>query len=257
MSGKRKDTAVARPDAADEDKGSLSGEEVRDYLGRHPDFLTAHPELLEALSTPSRWSGDGVVDMQQFMLERLRGEIDSLRGCAQEVIETSRTNMSAQTRVHAAVLALLAANNFDHLLRTIAEDLPLLLDVDVVTICFETDGGGAMVEAELASPHIRRLEAGWVDGILGRDSDVALFREMEDDGTLFGSGSGLVRSAALGRLRPGATTPNGLLALGSRGNAFHPGQGTDLITFLGRVIERCIHRLLIPRSAPGGASVID
>ncbi len=246
MTGKHKDTAVEQPNAAGEAKGGLNGEEVRDYLGRHPDFLTRHPELLEALSTPSRWSGDGVVDMQQFMLERLRGEIDSLRGCAQDVIETSRTNMSAQTRVHAAVLALLAANDFGHLLRTIAEDLPLLLDVDVVAICFETGGADGVMETELASPPIRRLEAGRVDGLIGRDRDVALFREMADDGTLFGGGSGLVRSAALGRLRPGPTTPEGLLALGSRGNTFHPGQGTDLITFLGRVIDSRVHRFLAP-----------
>ncbi len=244
MTGKHKDTAVEQPNTTGDAKEGLNGEDVRDYLGRHPDFLTAHPELLEALSTPSRWNGDGVVDMQQFMLERLRGEIDSLRGCAQDVIETSRTNMSAQTRVHAAVLALLAAKDFDHLLRTIAEDLPLLLDIDVVAICFETGAADAMAEPELVSPHIRRLEAGRVDDILGRDRDVALFREMEDDGTLFGGGSGLVRSAALSRLRPGTKTPDGLLALGSRGNTFHPGQGTDLITFLGRVIERCIHRLI-------------
>jgi uncharacterized protein YigA (DUF484 family) len=241
MTGKHKDSAAGRRDIPRGDKEGLNGGEVMDYLGRHPDFLTAHPELLEALSMPARWSGDGVVDIQQFMLERLRGEIDSLRGCAQDVIETSRTNMSTQTRVHAAVLALLATNNFDHLLRTIAEDLPLLLDVDVVTICFES---GAMVEAKLVSPPIRRLEAGQVDCILGPDRDLALFREMDDDGTIFGGGSSLVRSAALSRLRPGAKTPDGLLALGSRGNAFHPGQATDLITFLGRVIERCIHRFL-------------
>ncbi len=246
MTGKHKDTAVKRPDTNGEAKGGPSGEEVRDYLGRHPDFLSRNPELLEALSTPSRWSGDGVVDMQQFMLERLRGEIDSLRGCAQDVIETSRTNMSAQTRVHAAVLALLTAKDFDHLLRTIAEDLPLLLDVDVVAICFETGGAGGMAAMELVSPLIRRLEAGRVDDIIGPDRDVALFREMADDGALFGGGASLVRSAALSRLRPGTTTPDGLLALGSRGNTFHPGQGTDLITFLGRVIERCVHNLIAP-----------
>ena len=257
MTGKHKDIAVKRPDTTGEGgeaEGGLSGKEVRDYLSRHPDFLTRNPELLEALSTPSRWSGDGVVDMQQFMLERLRGEVDSLRGCAQDVIETSRTNMSTQTRVHAAVLAMLAATDFDRLLRTINEDLPLLLDVDVVAICFETGGANGVAEPEMASPPIRRLETGRVDGILGPDRDVALFSEMNDDGAIFGGASGLVRSAALSRLRPGPTTPDGLLALGSRGNAFHPGQGTDLITFLGRVIECRIHRLI---AAHRGASVID
>jgi uncharacterized protein YigA (DUF484 family) len=51
-----------------------------------------------------------------------------------------------------------------------------------------------------------------------------------------------VRSAALARLHPARDVPVGLLALGSRGDDFYSGQGTELVGFLARVLEFCIRR---------------
>ncbi len=225
--------------------GGVSGENVAAYLDGHPDFFSGRLELLSKMVAPSRWSGDGVVDMQRFLAERRLGEIDDLRNCAQEVIETSRTNMSVQTRSHAAVLAMLAVSDVDHLLHVIDGDLPLLLDVDVVMVSFEPS------PAFTASVEIHGLAEGAVDGLLGAEENVRLIRdvagEMNDgiyDGSkLVGAASGLVHSAALARLRPGSIVPAGLMALGARGAAFGPGQGTELIGFLARVLESCLHRL--------------
>ncbi len=223
----------------------VSGKDVAAYLDGHPDFFSGRLELLSKMVAPSRWSGDSVVDMQRFLAERRLGEIDDLRNCAQEVIETSRTNMSVQTRTHASVLALLAATDVDHLFRVIDGDLPLLLDVDVVMVAFEPS------ETFTASGDVSGLAQGAVDGLLGAEENVRLIRDVAgemtdgsyDGGTLFGAASGLVHSAALARLRPGRTVPTGLMALGSRAAAFGPGQGTELIGFLARVTESCLHRL--------------
>ncbi|HIJ93104.1 MAG: DUF484 family protein [Rhodospirillales bacterium] len=230
------DTAITQTvnSAGDE----LSAEQVGEYLRRHPALFADHPELLESLMVPSRWSGGGVVDLQQAMLERLRGEIDCLRDCAQDVIETCRVNLGNQTRVHDAVLALLAATDFDRMVRIVIDDLPLLLGVDVVAIGFEPEHPSAI---GLISPDIRRFDAGTVDRLLGNGQKVLLRRQMNDDGTIFGTASGLACSAALARLRSGPATPEGLLAMGSRESAFHPGQGTELIAFLARVVELRIH----------------
>lgn len=237
---------TANDDAATESanpapaEGNISSDDVVDYLRRNPNFLT-RPEVLESISTQARWNGDGVVDMQQFMLERLRAEIDNLRNCAQEVIETSRSNMSVQTRTNAAVLAIMAAGDFNHLLRVIADDLPLLLDVDVVTLALEPS---RQPNAQLASPLIRRIEYGDIDDILGPEHDTLLASSFSDEGAIFGEGAGLVRSAAIARVRPGLTTPAGILALGSRSHFFHPNQGSELLSFLARVLERGLHRWL-------------
>jgi uncharacterized protein len=219
---------------------TTTAESVTDYLSRHPDFFTDRPELLARMAAPSRWSGDGVVDMQRYLLERTRTEIADLRDCAQEVIETSRSNMSVQTRTHAAALALIAVPNLDHLLRVVADDLPLLLDLNVVSLAFEESSPPL---AALIAPEVCRLPKGKVDAMLGADQNVRLMKAIKDDGTLFGSAAGLVRSAALARLRPGKRVPAGLLAFGSRGATFRPNQGTELIHFLTRVLESCLHRL--------------
>jgi len=228
-------------DAASESTDELSDEQVSDFLANHPNFLEENPDILQSMMVPSRWSGDGVADMQKFMLESLRGEIDNLRDCAQDVIETSRTNMSIQTRTHTAVLALLSASNVDQLISVISEDFPLLLDIDVAIIGFEPANSP---DTALQNDVVTGYLPGDVDRLIGPDQDVILMQNVNDDGSLFGEGAGLVHSAALARLRPGRRTPMGLLALGARGSAFYPGQGTELIGFLARVLERCIDRCL-------------
>lgn len=235
MTQKKKDALVAPGPAPA--RGGLSEDRVAGYLRRHPDFFTRHADVLAAMTPPARWQGDRVVDMQRFVLDRLREEVESLRACAQEIIETSRSNLSSQTRAHAAVLAMLAAGDFENMVRVVNDDLPLLLDVDVVAIGFETSSMAGVDGAD-----VRCFAGGTVDRLLGgADQDVALVRDMTDDGTVFAAAAGLVRSAALARLRPNPTTPVGLLALGSRKRAFHPGQGTELIRFMARMLECCVH----------------
>ena len=95
----------SKDDSASKKELELTNEQVSNFLSNHPNFFQENPDTLQSIMIPSRWSGDGVADMQRFMLEQLRGEIDNIRDCAQDVIETSRTNMSVQTRTHTAVLA--------------------------------------------------------------------------------------------------------------------------------------------------------
>ena len=221
---------------------TISEEEVAGYLRRTPGFFVRHPDILEELTPPSRWDGDAVIDLNQVMVKHLRGEIDSLRNTALDLIEISRSNMSSQTRTLAAALALLRAGDLEQLLRVIGEELPLILDVDVATVAFEPVQPPL---AGLVSPHVGRLPDGGVDGLLGAGRKVALIDDMVDDGTIFGAGAGLVRSAALARLRPGETAPPGVLALGARqATAFHPGLGSDLVVFLAGVLEPCLRKWL-------------
>ena len=228
-------SASELPDDAD---GDMSSQSVAAYLIRHPDFLTDHPELMKVLTPPSRWNGDAVVDLQSFMVDMLKSELEGLRNCAQEVIETSRSNMANQTRTHAAVLALIAAGDLERLMRIITDDLPVLLDVDVAVIGLEgfVIGGDA---------EIRKLAVGDVDRLMNSNQEAVLFSSITDDGSIFAHAGGLVRSAALARLCLEPLQADGFLALGSRHEgAFRGGQGTELLRFLARVIERCLLRIV-------------
>jgi Uncharacterized protein conserved in bacteria len=67
------------PDDAIAASPRITAAQVVDYLKRHPNFLQHHPELLDSQTPPARAQGEGVVDLQQFMVDRLRRD---LTGCA-------------------------------------------------------------------------------------------------------------------------------------------------------------------------------
>jgi len=214
-----------------------SEEQVIVYLRDNPDFLSLHPELISRMAPPSRFDGGPVVDLQHFMISRLHDELDQLRGCAEHLITTSRSNMSTQNRTHEAVLAVLDGDDMGGLARVVEEDFPALLDVDLCTIGFE--GGDHPHPAIL--PGIGTLPAGFIEQVMGA-GDVMLRAQAQGDPAIFGEGAGLVHSFALVRLAP-IDCPPGLLALGSRvDRAFHATQGTELLSFLARVIEDCVMR---------------
>lgn len=206
------------------------------YLRRHPDFLLRHPELLELQHAPSRHAGaPGIVDFQQAMVDKLRRDVSRLRTEQDEIIANSRDNLSTQERIHKAVLALLEAETFEHFIDIITSDLVLLLDVDVVSLCIERPKSGARGPAPEG---LEFLAPGSVDRIIGKNRQVLLRDDTPGDTEIYGEGADLVRSDALLRLHPSASAPVGLLAFGARHPGyFHHGQGTELLSFLGRVIE--------------------
>jgi len=65
------------------------------------------------------------------------------------------------------------------------------------------------------------------------------------DAMVFGAAAGLVRSDTMLRLTISPAAPLGLLAFGTRHPGyFNPGQGTELLGFLARVLEHCIREWL-------------
>jgi len=209
--------------------------EVAAYLRAHPDFLIQHPELVATLTPPEARHGDNVLDLQNFMVQRLRTDLTQLKGQQRALIATSRSNLSSQNRVHAAVLALMEATSFEQLLQVVTTDLVILLDVDIVTIGVES---AAETHPRLPLPGIRLLPSGTVASILGPERPARLGDDIDGDVTLFGDAAGLVRSEAVLRLTVSEEGPPGLLCIGTRRpDRFHAGQGTELLCFLARALE--------------------
>jgi uncharacterized protein len=215
---------------------STTAAQVVAYLRRHPDFLARHPELLDLQLSPGRHGGDGVIDLQQFMVERLRGEINKLRGEQDDILANTRDNISTQERIHKAVVELLEAESFEQFIDIITGDLGLLLEVDVVSLCVELSDHTAKRPKHEG---IQFLGRGAVDRLLGgKDKHVVLRDEAVGDPEIFGPAADLVRSDALLRLNISSHAPAGLIAFGARHPGyFHAGQGTELMSFLGRVME--------------------
>ena len=216
--------------------------QVIDYLRRHHDFLLRHPEALDGQLPPGRDRGHQVVDIQRVMVTKLNRDMARMRSDQDDLVANSRDNLVTQNRVHQAVLSLLAGRSLEHLIEIVTTDLLVLLDVDVVTVCIEaTDERlrGLGIEGVQAIP------PGTVDAMLGVGRDSLLRDDIIGDPMLFGAGAGLVRSDALLRLTPSPSAPPGLLVFGTRHPGyFHPGQGTELLHFLVRVLEQLVRAWL-------------
>ncbi|MBV9862155.1 MAG: DUF484 family protein [Alphaproteobacteria bacterium] len=221
----------------------VTGRDVLAYLRHHPDFLDRHPEATRLLRAPTSDRGEGVLDFQRFLVERLRGELLRLQGEQKTLLVTSRGNLASQARVHKAVLAIVSATSFEQLLQIVTTDLAVLLDVDVVTLGVES----AATPTTRLMQGIQLLRSGIVEAVLGPER-MALFRAgVHGDPALFGAASGLVRSQALLRLSFGRTAPVGLLCIGTRKpDTFHPGLGTELLGFLARALGITIGQWLDP-----------
>lgn len=215
----------------------LTAETVAAWLRANPGFLADRADLVQHLTPPRQDRGEGVVDFQYFMVERLRQEVERLKEQQRELIGTTRANLNNQNRIHAAILFLLDARSFEQLIQTVTTELAVLLDLDVACLVVESNGQDI---PHVHKSGVRVVEEGMVAGILGR-RDMLLRGGIEGDPSLYGSAAGLVRSEALIRLHISDDTPPGLLAFGARDpDMFHQGQGTELVGFLARVVERCI-----------------
>ncbi|MDP6565571.1 MAG: DUF484 family protein [Alphaproteobacteria bacterium] len=216
---------------------------VRDFLAANPDFLAANPDLLQILRLPVRHGGENVLDMGQIMVRRLQEEVGELGRRYDDLLAAGRANQAAQGRMHDAALAMLEAKGFEHLIHIVTRDLPQVLDVDTVTLCVEATADDGPRKAPMGGVYV--LEAGAVDALMGEGTAVHLDGDSAGDRRVFGPAAGLVRSQALVRLSASPGAPPGLLALGSRDGArFQPGQGTELLGFLARLLERLLQAWL-------------
>lgn len=246
MVDRSRDQPQTEPEAglAEAQLQEIGGRDVVAYLRQHPDFLDRHPEALRLLRAPSRELGQEIDDFQHFMIERLRRDMARVTIEHRTLIAASRGNLATQGRVHKAVLAILAASSFEQLFQTVTTDLAVLLDVDVVTIGVESTN---VPSARLSLQGIRLLKAGTVDALLGPERGVLLRGDAPGEAVLFGSAAGLVRSQALLRMSFGRGAPAGLLCIGARKpGRFHPGLGTELLSFLARALGITIAQWLQP-----------
>lgn len=225
----------------------LTADDVAAFLMEHPDFLARRPNLLRHMLAPTGPDrGQGIVDIRERILEKLRGEVGRLSDQQQLLVDTTRANMMNLRRVHAAVLHLLSCRGLEAMVQAITGDLAVLLDLDAATLVVEQPAGPV---ASIGPAGLGMAHHGTINRILGR-ADVALQSDILGSVEVWGHQAGLIRSQALVRLRIGVQGQEDTAALLAFGSAdpemFHPGQATDLLLFLSGVVERVIASYLDP-----------
>lgn len=220
---------------------NLDADDITLWLKLHPEFLQKNPEAIQYLIPPKQQNGKGIADFQTYMIERLKADKTEAIETAKEIVETARHNMNNQTRIHRAVLRLLEAESFEEFIESITADLTTLLNVDITSLVIESDGEKI---PHVTLPGIRIIPAGTLDKwMMGKN----ILHQSDISGieTVYGAGANLVRSQVLVRVDVSQKTPPAILAFGSRDPMmFQSGQGTEQVSFLAGVVERCIRSWL-------------
>ena len=211
--------------------------EVKNFLKINPGFLIKNPELFNILTPPNRSTDDEVIDFQNMMIEKIKSNLEDLQYNQGNLIDTSHNNLTTQVQVHEAVLSLLEAKDTDHIAHIVSQDWADILHIDVIRICFEEDHP----IAPPALTEIAILPEGCVEEYLGKDDIIQLRGDVGVSEDIFGPAKSLIKAEALIKIPETRYNPPGILAFGSRdADMFYPGQGTELLRFLGKSFHKCL-----------------
>ena len=223
-------------------KPDVMPQTVEAFLRQNPAFLKERPDLLSIITPPENKYGDGVVDMQKFMLQRLQDELAKYKKREANLLKLIQENSDVQTLTLKATKALLDAKSFEELIKTILHKVPKLFGISAVVLCIEA---GKNTPAAAKDIGIKVIKTETLDSILDADSSATLRSHIEGSTTIFGAQASKVKSTALLRLTFGPKLPNGLLALGDKSpTRFDPEQGTELLSFFSYVLQTTIKRWL-------------
>ena len=218
-------------------KNIIDASVARKFLMQNPDFLINNPDLYSILTPPDRSVGDRIVDFQNIMIEKIKKNLKDLQHNQGHLIDTSRNNLTTQAQVHEAVLCLLETEALNHIGHIVTQDWADMLHIDVIRICFEVDhpiNPPALKEITL-------LQKGRVNEYLNQEDIILLRGEANVSEDIFGPAKPLVKTEALIKIPKTKYNPPGILAFGSRDlDMFYPGQGTELLRFLGKSYHKCM-----------------
>ncbi len=229
-------------------------QDLRDRILAAPETILEDRDLMQALvAANDRAMGDNVIDLRGMAMQRLEGRLDRLEDTHRAVIAAAYENLAGTNQIHRAVLQILDAPDAEGLLAALAGDVARTLRVHSLRLLLEARVGpetatGPEPALPVSDDRLVLAPPGTVDEMIAGtrgtpDRAVTLRRTFAAAPAIFGSDACMIRSEALLRLDLGSGHPPGLLMLGSEDpNMFKPGQGTDLLTFLGAVVERVIRR---------------
>lgn len=209
----------------------LDAQSVRAYLRSHPDIVREDAELMALIA--ERETADGVVDLGSAAREKLLEELRQLKALNEGIVETARANLATQSQIHMAVLALLEADSLAALDRKMSGRLTGALGVDVCRVLIEGHAPLKSGESLLGAAE------GFVGEVLGEKVERLGPVDPDIAHALYGQQGARVKSEAVVRLD--FNGHDGLMALAARdAHLFEAGQGTELLNFLARAIERMI-----------------
>jgi len=226
------------------------GGELRRRILRDPDIVLEDHEVMQALvAANERAMGANIVDLRGIAMAQLEARLERLEETHRSVIAAAYDNLAGTGQIHRAVLALMDAPDFAALVAALEGEVADSLRVDCPRLVLEGAGGEAPAVERLGAS-LMMVEPGFAGDYLGTRGAGAgrqiVLRQIEaETSRLFAASNGWIRSEAVIALNLGEGRRPGLLVLGSEDpHHFAPGQGTELLDFLGGVFERLLRRFL-------------
>jgi hypothetical protein len=217
--------------------------DLKAFLRAHPSALDEDREFLSLLTPPAFRSGDNVLDMQSFLITRLKSQAAERAAREVQIKKALVADTLDERRMQKAVLAIGAARNFERLIDTITRVLPQTIAATRVTLNIERpegDAGELAIARSAAAGPIRILAAGAVDRLLGEE-DAILGTIPGGEAPQFPPEAGPIRSFVAARLNFAAGAPPGLLAIGAKSaHRFSRDLALHRYIFLSRIIEQSI-----------------
>jgi len=205
---------------------------VSTFLRTHPNLVRQDADLLSSLGLWLR--ADNIIEFGPAALARLSADKSREKAARRELEITARANFAAQAQTHAGVIDLLESRNHADLARRIDEAARLRFGLTTGVIALERPG---RVPAGW-----RPLTAGGVDELLGGGAP-ARMGPINAAPMLFDDHAEAVKSAAMVRVALWTPAREGVLVFGSPDeHGFSPRMGTELVSFLARVVERTAER---------------
>ena len=230
------------------DKKAVVLDEFRERIISDPEAILDDREVMQALvAANGNTLGANVVDLRGIALERLEGRLSRLEDTHRSVIAAAYENLAGTNQVHRAVLRLMDAATFPQFLNLLSGDVAEILGVDAALLVLETadEVHGASVQERFGGA-LAIVPEGFIADYLSRGREhgsrpVLLRQILTDSLSFYGEEGDWIRSEACLPLDLGPKRLPGMLVLGSENpHKFKPTQGTDLLSFLGGVFERCM-----------------
>jgi uncharacterized protein len=225
--------------APSRDSASAAAEAVKAYIRMHRAQLAADGELLSLL-LPQRFGDEGVIDLSQYVLEKLRAENQALRAERDALKSVNDRGMRLSEGVHRSMLDLLDARSFAEAIAVATASAPAF-GADRAVFCIEAADGIAQATS---CDGVRLIAPGTVTAVVGPDGKGAI---LSGGGELLFGRTGY-RSIAAFRLALGQHPA--LYVLGSLIENRFDGRASEAdLGLFARALERAIRTWLdLPKS---------
>ena len=225
---------------------------LRDIIINNPRIVLDDPSVMRALVLANdELRGANIVDLRGVAMKRLEIQLGKLEATHRSVIAAAYDNLAGTQQINRAILKIMEPSSFESFLLMTGKDMPDIMRIDFACLVLEAKQHDPDLSLAQLGKVLIPVQTGFVTDYLharafSGDIKVTLRAVKSPNPSIYAGSSSMIKSEACIQLDFGDGTVPGLLILGAKDpNQFSPVQGTDLLTFFGKVYERAVRRWLI------------